>query len=124
MSSLYSQEQFNGLGLAVKLPHLVSSLRLPGATAEVCSLTLSLPPSLSPSPSPSLPPPQVKTMAAVLLRRVFLQLEFKDLVEGVDAGVLRQCQAELLQAVTSEPLAHVRRKIGDAIAEMARSSIG
>jgi hypothetical protein len=62
-------------------------------------------------------------MAAVLLRRVFLQLDYGDLHKEVDPGVLRQYQTELLQALSSEPLAPIRRKIGDAVAEMARSSI-
>ena len=63
-------------------------------------------------------------MAAVLLRRVFLQLDYGDLHKEVDTGVLRQCQTELLQGLSSEPLPPIRRKIGDAVAEMARSSIG
>ena len=63
-------------------------------------------------------------MAAVLLRRVFLQLDYGDLHKEVDPGVLRQCQTELLQGLSSEPLPPIRRKIGDAVAEMARSSIG
>ena len=63
-------------------------------------------------------------MAAVLLRRVFLQLDYNDLKKDIDDGVLRQCRAEFLQAISSEPLPPVRRKIGDAVAEMARSSIG
>ncbi|CAI8000480.1 Importin-5 [Geodia barretti] len=94
-----AEEQFNGLALSVKLPHLVTALRALGASAEV------------------------KTMAAVLLRRVFLQLDYGDLHKEVDPGVLRQCQTELLQGLSSEPLPPIRRKIGDAVAEMARSSI-
>ena len=60
----------------------------------------------------------------MLLRRVFLQLEYKELYEGIEEGVLKSCRAELLKAISSEPVPAVRRKIGDAIAEMARSSIG
>ena len=44
--------------------------------------------------------------------------------DGIEDGVLRQCRAELLQALSTEPVPSIRRKIGDAIAEMARSSIG
>ena len=80
-----------------------------------------LPPPLA---SLSLPLPQVKTMASVLLRRVFLQLEYKELQEGIEDGVLRGCRAELLLAISAEPMPAIRRKIGDAVAEMARSSIG
>lgn len=85
------------------------------------SLSLLLPPLSLPL---SLFPRQVKTMGAVLLRRVFLQLDHKQLQESVDDGVLRQCRVELLQALSTEPVSAIRRKIGDAVAEMARSSIG
>ena len=141
------QEQFNTLELAVKLPHLVTTIRSQGAAVEVKyaldiphtpSLpyppsptlpplpSLPYPPSLPSPPLPSLPLPllQVKTMAAVLLRRVFLQIEYKEMQEGINEDVLRQCRAELLQAIAEEPVAPVRRKIGDAVAEMARASIG
>ena len=67
---------------------------------------------------------QVRTIAAVLLRRVFLQMEYNDLSQQIDVGVLHGCRAELLVAVQTEPSAPIRRKICDAIAEMARSSIG
>ena len=63
-------------------------------------------------------------MAAVLLRRVFLQLENKDLVEDLTPEVLASCRAELLLSVQTESNASIRRKICDAIAELARSSIG
>ena len=63
-------------------------------------------------------------MACVLLRRVFLQLEYNELSAGVEDGILRPCKAQLLQALSSEPVATIRRKIGDAVAELARSSIG
>ncbi len=63
-------------------------------------------------------------MAAVLLRRVFLQMEYKDLVEDLSADLLATCQAELLAAVQVETSANVRRKICDSVAELARSSIG
>ena len=68
--------------------------------------------------------PQVRTIAAVLLRRVFLQMEHTDLSEQIDSGVLQSCRAQLLVAVQSEPSPPIRRKICDAIAELARSSIG
>ena len=116
------QEQFNTLELAVKLPHLVTTIRSQGAAVEV-KYALDIPHT---PPLPSLPLPllQVKTMAAVLLRRVFLQIEYKEMQEGINEDVLRQCRAELLQAIAEEPVAPVRRKIGDAVAEMARASIG
>ena len=63
-------------------------------------------------------------MAAVLLRRVFLQLEYKDLVDDVASDVLASCRAELLMAIRSETNAGIRKKICDAVAELARSSIG
>lgn len=63
-------------------------------------------------------------MAAVLLRRVFLQLEYKDLVEELPAQVISNCQAEMLVAVQMETNAAIRRKICDAVAELARSSLG
>lgn len=70
------------------------------------------------------PPPQVRTMAAVLLRRVFLQLEYKDLIDDLQPEVLSSCQAELLMAIQTEGHASIRRKICDAVAELARSSLG
>ena len=63
-------------------------------------------------------------MAAVLLRRVFLQLEYKDMVNEIDAGMLKGCQAELLVAIQTETNSLIQRKICDAVAELARSCIG
>ncbi len=63
-------------------------------------------------------------MAAVLLRRVFLQLEHKDLVDDLQADSLVSCQAELLMAIRTETNVSIRRKICDAVAELARSCIG
>jgi len=94
-----AEEQFTNLQAAIKVPHLVSAMRTHGASEEV------------------------RTIAAVLLRRVFLQMEYKDLSEQIDVGVLHGCRAELLLAVQTEPSAPIRRKICDAIAELARSSI-
>ena len=67
---------------------------------------------------------QVKSMAAVLLRRIFLQLEYKDVVEDIAAEILQASKAELLLSLQTEGSAYVRRKICDAIAEMARSYLG
>lgn len=66
----------------------------------------------------------MRTLAAVLLRRVFLQVEYKDLEREVEAGVLQGCRAELLLAMQRETSGQIRRKICDAIAELARSSLG
>ena len=66
----------------------------------------------------------MKSIAAVLLRRIFLQLEYKDIAEDLEGGVLGASKAELLLAMQSENSGHVRRKICDAIAEMARSYLG
>ena len=63
-------------------------------------------------------------MAAVMLRRVFLQLEYKDMLKEIDAGMLKGCQAELLIAIQTETRPHIQRKICDAVAELARSCIG
>ena len=63
-------------------------------------------------------------MAAVLLRRVFLQLEYKDMVSQIDAGTIKGCQAELLIAIQTETNSLIQRKICDAVAELARSCIG
>ena len=63
-------------------------------------------------------------MAAVLLRRVFLQLELKDLLEDLAPEVLSSCQAELLLAIQVETNSSIRRKICEAVAELARSSLG
>ena len=63
-------------------------------------------------------------MAAVLLRRIFLHLEYKDVVEDIAADVLQASKAELLLSLQTESSAYIRRKICDAIAEMARSYLG
>lgn len=52
--------------------------------------------------APPPPSPQVRTMAAVLLRRVFIQMEYKDLMEDLSVSMLSSCQAELLAAIQSE----------------------
>ena len=63
-------------------------------------------------------------MAAVMLRRVFLQLEYKDLLAEINNATLKSCQAELLVAIQAETSPHIQRKICDAVAELARSCIG
>lgn len=63
-------------------------------------------------------------MAAVLLRRVFLQLEYKDLGEELGSTLLNSCREELIAAIQTETERSIRRKIGDAVAELARSSLG
>ncbi len=45
-------------------------------------------------------------------------------MEDIESGVLGASKAELLLAMQSETSGHVRRKICDAIAEMARSYLG
>ena len=67
---------------------------------------------------------QLKSIAAVLLRRIFLQLEYKDIAEDLEVNVLRASKAELLLALQSETSPHIRRKICDAVAEIARSYLG
>ncbi|KAL5476110.1 hypothetical protein EMCRGX_G026016 [Ephydatia muelleri] len=94
-----AEEQFGKIPVPVKLPNLVTMLRTHGASDEV------------------------RTMAAVLLRRIFLQLEYKDLEEEVDIEVLQGCRAELLMAIQAEEHSSIRKKICDAAAELARSSI-
>ena len=63
-------------------------------------------------------------MGTVLLRRVFLQLEYKDLLEDVPSNVITKCQEQLLVAVQTEENPSVRRKICDAVAELARTCLG
>lgn len=53
-----------------------------------------------------------------------MQLEYKDLTEDLPSDVLANCQVELLMAVQMESNASIRRKICDAVAELARSSLG
>lgn len=95
-----AEEQFSSLDVSLKFSHLISTLRMEGSSEEV------------------------KTVAAVLLRRVFLQLEYKDLIDGIDPTLLQSGRAELLMAVQQEGTSvAVRRKICDAVAELARSFI-
>ena len=67
---------------------------------------------------------QVRVLAAVLLRRLFLTLEYKDLMKDVSTDMLINCRVELLEAIQTEKEVGIRRKICDAVAELARSSIG
>lgn len=62
-------------------------------------------------------------MAAVLLRRIFIQLEYKDLVQDLPHELISNCQIELLNAVQMETNSGIRRKICDAVAELARSCL-
>ena len=68
------------------------------------------------------PHPQIKTLAAVLLRRMILKVT--DELMQIDSGILGACRAELLEALQTEKEGMVRRKICDAVAELARAAIG
>lgn len=65
---------------------------------------------------------QVKDLAAVLLRRVLLQKV--DELNQIDLTVIRVCRLELLEAIQVEENDSLRHKICDAVAELARASIG
>ena len=58
----------------------------------------------------------------MLLRRLFLQSA--DELVRVDVSILQACRSELLLAIQTEESPPVRRKICDAVAELARASIG
>jgi len=72
----------------------------------------------------SFSPPQLKSIAAVLLRRIFLHLEYKDIQKDIKPDLFQASRAELLVSLQGEMPGHVRRKICDAIAEVARSCLG
>lgn len=61
-------------------------------------------------------------MAAVLLRRVFIKCSNE--LTQMDSMQMIAIRAELLDALRSEDNDSVRRKICDAVAELARDSIG
>ena len=61
-------------------------------------------------------------MAAVLLRRIFIKSSNE--LAQVDPAEMRTFRAELLDAIRSEDNDSIRRKICDAVAELARDSIG
>lgn len=63
-------------------------------------------------------------MGSVLLRRVCLQLEYKDLIKDVPTNIITSCQEQLLVAMQTEEDPSVRRKICDAVAELARTCLG
>ena len=58
----------------------------------------------------------------MLLRRVLLQ-NVEDLAQ-VDSAIIETCRLEMLEAIQVEENISLRRKICDAIAELARASIG
>ena len=64
---------------------------------------------------------QIRAMAAVLLRRLCVHSE--ELL-NLGQSVLEPCKTELLAALQNEPVATVRRKICETVAEMARACIG
>ena len=61
-------------------------------------------------------------MAAVLLRRLFVKNP--DDITQISKEVLDACRAELLAAVVNEGEKVVRKAVCDAVAELARVSIG
>ena len=61
-------------------------------------------------------------MAAVLLRRIFIK-STNDLAQ-VHPTEMRAFRSELLDAIRCEENDSIRRKICDAVAELARYSIG
>lgn len=63
-------------------------------------------------------------MAAVLLRRMFFQLEKEELLSEIDTDTLKICQAELLVAIETEANLLIQRKICGAVAELAGFCIG
>ena len=65
----------------------------------------------------------MRTLAALLMRSMFLQLE-KKVQSEVDTDTLKQCQAELLLAIETEADLLIQRNICDAVAELARSCVG
>ncbi len=61
-------------------------------------------------------------MAAVLLRRIVVAAP--DELIQLDTVLLNACRSELLIALKTEPDICIRRKICDAVAELARTAIG
>jgi hypothetical protein len=65
---------------------------------------------------------EIRTIGAVLVRRLCVQ-SGPEVILKLPEDILKPCQSELLMAVQSEPNATLRRKISEAIAEMARACI-
>ncbi|XP_077869082.1 importin-5-like, partial [Saccoglossus kowalevskii] len=67
-------------------------------------------------------PPEVRQMAAVLLRRL-VGASFDEFFPAMPPELQSVCKQELLLCVQQEPVPMVRRKICDAVAELARNLV-
>jgi hypothetical protein len=63
----------------------------------------------------SLPQPELRQMAAVLLRRNFV----KELWDCVDKSIQESIKANLLASICTEPHANVKRAISEAVSKLA-----
>ena len=66
---------------------------------------------------------QVKSLACVLLRRLFTN-KFEEIWEQLSAEQQSLVKQELLSAVEAEEKMLLKRKICEAVAELARSMLG
>lgn len=67
--------------------------------------------------------PQVKQMAAVLLRRL-LSSSFEEIYPGLTLEMQTAIKTELLTGIQQETSATIRKKICDIAAELSRNLIG
>lgn len=68
-------------------------------------------------------PPQVKQMAAVLLRRL-LSSSFEEIYPGLTLEMQTAIKTELLSGIQQETSPTIRKKICDIAAELSRNLIG
>lgn len=68
-------------------------------------------------------PPQVKQMAAVLLRRL-LSSSFEEIYPGLTVEMQTAIKTELLTGIQQETSPTIRKKICDIAAELSRNLIG
>ena len=61
-------------------------------------------------------------MSAVLLRRIYSNSV--DFYDKLDPAMQQAMKADLLKALETEQVPTVRRKVGDAVAELSRSLLG
>lgn len=67
--------------------------------------------------------PQVKTMAAVLLRRL-LSSSFEEIYPGLTVDMQMAIKTELVTSIQTEASPNIRKKVADIAAELCRNLLG
>lgn len=73
--------------------------------------------------TPNVSMPQVRTMACILLRRMFTS-NFEEMWQQLSPELQNAVKQELMVAIKEETVHTIRKKICDAVAELARNMLG